>query len=731
MISEAGRMSARAGPGRVFFWQGLLILLPVGLMAGIGLMAILRDKAAVERQARARAEEVLGQLAPELGRRFTAELAAFDSCGLEWFEGQRLRLHKERARASGESAANHTNGTGLDSLRLQVWAVPGLPPEAIFPDRLLVRMAGPGALAPGDDQPPRPPDWFLGLAPKPRRAWETLRQAQLAGTNGGKLEAALKGLLDLDPPPDARANAQLLELEREPGRHSVRALRTFAQKHRGTLSEAGLPLSNLALAEALREAGSGPELGTVLDGLVDEVLEGPSLLLPELLDQARAQIAKAARPGDWLDPAEQLWSAQARLRRIASVVRQFDLRAEPTNLWVEAEGRRWFCAVTSTDRADSTNQPSAFHRLAELRVYPKAIVERAVVHALLTPRFTVPGYFGLAVALEGEPLDLRASGVTEAGASRELARVQDSLKLLGSPQWQVRLCLANPAQLFAEQRQRTWLFGGLIIASSLAAILGLAAARGAFYRQLRLSALKSNFVSSVSHELRSPIAAVRLMAESLESGGVADAAKQQQYFRFIGQECRRLSSLIENVLDVARIEQGRKQYDMEPADLEALAQETLSLMEISAIEHRIKLALVIPGNDGLALRTLPEVDGKAIQQALVNLIDNALKHSPQGATVALGVEVLRREGGALDFLLWVEDRGEGIPLEEQERIFERFYRRGSELRRQTQGVGIGLSIVKHIAEGHGGRVRVRSAPGQGSRFTIELPGQDPGGDAAG
>ena len=170
---------------------------------------------------------------------------------------------------------------------------------------------------------------------------------------------------------------------------------------------------------------------------------------------------------------------------------------------------------------------------------------------------------------------------------------------------------------------------------------------------------------------------------------------------------------------------------MEPADLEALAQETLSLMEISAIEHRIKLALVIPGNDGLALRTLPEVDGKAIQQALVNLINNALKHSPQGATVALGVEVLRREGGALDFLLWVEDRGEGIPLEEQERIFERFYRRGSELRRQTQGVGIGLSIVKHIAEGHGGRVRVRSAPGQGSRFTIELPGQDPGGDAAG
>ena len=146
---------------------------------------------------------------------------------------------------------------------------------------------------------------------------------------------------------------------------------------------------------------------------------------------------------------------------------------------------------------------------------------------------------------------------------------------------------------------------------------------------------------------------------------------------------------------------------------------------------------------------------KALQQALVNLIDNALKHSPKGGTVLVGVEVQspkskvqsqdpavgsqtpesslqypasrfthhasRITHHASRFLLWVEDHGEGIPPSEQEKIFERFYRRGSELRRQTQGVGIGLSIVKHIVEAHGGRVLVRSAIGQGSRFTIELP----------
>jgi signal transduction histidine kinase len=236
------------------------------------------------------------------------------------------------------------------------------------------------------------------------------------------------------------------------------------------------------------------------------------------------------------------------------------------------------------------------------------------------------------------------------------------------------------------------------------------------------------------------------MAESLERGKVADSSKQQEYFRFIGQECRRLSSLIENVLDFSRIDQGRKQYEFEPTDLVALTRQTVKLMETYAAERQIQLQLQLPDPQPATCDLQPSVDGRAIQQALINLIDNAIKHSPKGDTVRVGLEVRSAECGVgsvnaearrakceagnttLDSMqdasriaLWVEDNGEGIPPAEHEKIFERFYRVGSELRRETQGVGIGLSLVKHAVEAHGGRVLVRSAPGQGSRFTIELP----------
>jgi signal transduction histidine kinase len=375
----------------------------------------------------------------------------------------------------------------------------------------------------------------------------------------------------------------------------------------------------------------------------------------------------------------------------------------------------------------------------------------------------LPAWFGVTVELAGVPLlpasDLQSLVYSTAGkgsgqAWRKAAPSSAALEGLatagrferGTELLKVNIHLVSPEMLFARQRTRSYLFGFLVAASVVTAVIGFVSARRAFLRQQALSDMKSNFVSSVSHELRAPIASVRLLAESLERGKISEPAKENEYFRFIVQECRRLSSLIENVLNFARIEQGRKQYDFEPTDLPALVRQTVRLMEPVAAEKQITLATNLDDSQLSTLSSQLICDGQALQQALVNLIDNAIKHSPVGETITVMLESAQRRAGVSPAptareprasaaasretvaggtpalrCLSVTDHGPGIPPEEHDRIFERFYRSGSELRRETQGVGIGLSIVKHIVEAHGGRVRVESEPGLGSRFIIDLP----------
>jgi signal transduction histidine kinase len=283
----------------------------------------------------------------------------------------------------------------------------------------------------------------------------------------------------------------------------------------------------------------------------------------------------------------------------------------------------------------------------------------------------------------------------------------------------VGVYLTSPELLYDRQQARSRLFSLLILAATVTSVIGFLSARRAYLRQEQLGEMKSNFVSSVSHELRAPLASVRLMAENLERGTITEPVRQRDYYRLIVQECRRLGTLIENVLDFARIEQGRKQYEFEPTDVAALVQRSVQLMQPVAAEKAVTLQVDHPEPPpGLMEAGSVSLDGPAVQQALVNLLDNAIKHSPSGATVTLAVAG-QPQPAAL--LLSVADVGPGIPREEHERIFQRFYRRGPELRRETQGVGIGLSIVRHIVEAHGGQVRVESTVGQGSRFVMELP----------
>jgi signal transduction histidine kinase len=272
--------------------------------------------------------------------------------------------------------------------------------------------------------------------------------------------------------------------------------------------------------------------------------------------------------------------------------------------------------------------------------------------------------------------------------------------------------LTSLPALYEQQRKQTlWL--AALLTSALAAVLaGFWLLRRSLAREQQLGQMKSNFVASVSHELRAPIASMRVMAENLESGLVQEDSRRTEYHRLISEECRRLSSLIDNVLDFARIEQNRKSYHFAETEIHALVQDAISLMQARASQRQQKITSQLE-----LIEPPPLCDGAAIQQALINLLDNAIKFSAAGLEILVRV----RKGSADTWELAVVDQGVGIARAEHLRIFERFYRVGSELCRETQGAGIGLSIVQHVAAGHCGSVAVESEPGAGATFTLSLP----------
>jgi len=249
------------------------------------------------------------------------------------------------------------------------------------------------------------------------------------------------------------------------------------------------------------------------------------------------------------------------------------------------------------------------------------------------------------------------------------------------------------------------------------AALSLVMAGGVFLtyrnisREMKLARLKSDFVANVSHELRTPLALIRLYAETLELGRLTAQEKYHEYFRIIREESERLTALINNILDFSRIEAGRKEYDFKETNLSELVRTTLDSYRFQIEQNGFAFEEKISGD-------IPpvNVDREAIARSLLNLVNNALKYSKEQKYI--GVSLYRSNGSVK---LEVQDRGIGIAAAEQEKIFEKFYRCGDPLVHNTKGSGLGLSLVRHIAQAHGGNVSVESVPNKGSKFTIALP----------
>ncbi len=254
---------------------------------------------------------------------------------------------------------------------------------------------------------------------------------------------------------------------------------------------------------------------------------------------------------------------------------------------------------------------------------------------------------------------------------------------------------------------RLGMIGGLLVIT----IFGILLIGRAVKREMEIARLKSDFVSNVSHELRTPLTTIRIMAEMLALGAVASEGKQNEYYRNIVSEAERLSRLINNVLDFARIEEGRKKFQFGMGDIGDMVYEveriTGDYVRSEGFTLEAKVDADMPAT---------AFDRDAIIQALINLMSNAVKYSRNDKRVEMGARMERDT-----IALYVRDRGPGIDSREIPHLFEKFYRGGDHMTREVGGTGLGLSIVHHIASAHGGRVAVHSKLGEGSTFEILLP----------
>jgi signal transduction histidine kinase len=293
--------------------------------------------------------------------------------------------------------------------------------------------------------------------------------------------------------------------------------------------------------------------------------------------------------------------------------------------------------------------------------------------------------------------------------SKELSTITDFFED-NFPPWRIELFRSKTESLGIIDIRKSfyfWTILTLIIVLTFGAVLIVRT----IAHEMEILKIKSNFVSSVSHEFKTPLTSIKALTERLQEGKVKDIAKMKQYFSVISQDTDKLTRLVRNILDFSKIEEGKKEYDFVETDVAQFVAQQIENSRKDETKKGIKIRSQIP-------KDIPYlfIDRDALSLALINLLDNAAKFSSDRKELDINVK-----SDDENIIIEVRDKGIGIPHDEMDKIFDKFYQGRNALRQTAKGSGLGLTLVKHTVEAHGGKISVESKIGQGSTFSLIFP----------
>jgi signal transduction histidine kinase len=542
---------------------------------------------------------------------------------------------------------------------------------------LVTRVDGSRLIAPWEDEASTRE--FLEATREPRFASRIRQgeQAELVERDPARASAVYREALRMSRRPEQRGQALVL-LARALGKSSSPTRAAAVHEEilalpSGVVDDQGIPVRLYGATQLGKQPGHEEALAVALR----EILAGPRWLSPPacyLLRDLSASVAAVA-----------LDLPKAAERRLLEVEQVLALRDEyPKLATLEEAARR------------TTNGEPVW-----LPFGPELWLVRTNPRLGDLPPSVVAVRAGPIAAALGEP-GLAGLSTAPAPQSQPLGPSLPGLYLAASP-------LDAPAAAGWNLPQQFYM-AALALALTVALLGGYLLWRDV-RRELRMAELRGHFVSSVSHELRTPLTAIRMFAETLREGRLEQEGARKEYLDTIVNESERLTRLVDNVLDFSRIERGQKTYRFRPISLEEVVRAAARAVQYPLTSQGFRLTMEVDEELPMA-----RGDPDALEQAVLNLLTNAIKYSGDAREIGLR---LRRGDGSAE--IQVVDRGIGIPAEEQTRIFEKFYRVLTRENELLPGTGLGLTLVEHVARAHGGSVAVESRPGEGSTFSIRIP----------